>query len=152
MGFGSIWIVLALACALAVLVWAGALTRDPATREGSIWVSWWRDLIYALEPVRLRISILALHLWAKINGRTSVKAVELKERYEKVRIERRRERDIAKMSSLDAVDESNSTLDEFFNATQTNEPAYVGADPISDTLESLYETVQERRSHRVAGK
>ncbi len=59
---------------------------------------------------------------------------------------RRQARDITKMAYMDDDYMSNTTIDEFFKATQTTESAYTDVDRLSGRLEDLYDSVADRRS------
>lgn len=137
-----IWVVLALVCAIAVLVIAGRVTRGGSSEE-SMWRSWWDDLGYALRPVGLRLRIFFATIGLARSAGSN--PAQLREQLDAIHRERRRDRDIAKLASMGRSDESNSTLSEFLRATATNEPAYMDAEGLSDRLEGLYESVSSHR-------
>ena len=146
MGFVVIWIVLALVCAVVVLAGAGKAARGAQNTE-SQWRAWVSDLAFAFEPVNLRIQ----RAFAKAGKTDSARLTVIEERLAQHRSERKQNREIAAIMRVNESDSSNTSLDDFLRATATTEEAYVEAEMNSGTLESLYDTVQERRqSHKIS--
>ncbi len=148
MGFAATWIVLALVCAVFVLVIAGRTLIDPledGARPESGWRAFTADFISWIAPLGMRIEIAFL----KIGRRSGIRAKRLDElsaHLDEITRERRQIRDLAKMSDMGDSDPSNMSLEEFLQATQTSEPAYADIEPLSEKLEELYDSVQERRA------
>lgn len=139
------WVALGLVLAAVVLVLAGRMLSTGSKNE-SMWRAFVDDFSSSLKPISLRFSIWGrkfLHIF----GGSSNKIVALEKRQAHAKLERRRERDIAKMAVLDDdAHYSNSTLDEFLAATQIDESAYADLDAFSDKIEHMYDVVQERRA------
>lgn len=143
MGFAITWICLALVCAVVVLVGAGRVLADSSNE--SKWSTWFEDFVRFLAPSGLRIEIL-FHTLLNACGVKSTKLPALKAQLAQILDERRHERDIAQLASMDAHDVSNTSLDDFLRATATDEAAYVEVDALADTFENMYESVAERRA------
>ncbi len=148
MGLAATWIVLALVCAVFVLVIAGRTLIDPLdedARPESGWRAFTADFFSWLAPLGMRIEIMFLRLGRRM-GLPAKRLEDLSVRLDEIAHERRQIRDIAKMADLGDSDLSNMSLDDFLQATQTSEPAYADVEPISEKLEEFYESLQERRA------
>lgn len=140
-----IWISLALVCAAFVLVFAGRIMSSGSS-ETSKWRTFSADFNRSFEPLAIRIALLGRKLATYFGGSTE-KLELLHARKAELSLERRRERDIAKMAVInDDSHFSNSTLEEFLAATQTDDSAYAEVEVLSEKIENMYDAVQERRA------
>lgn len=150
MELATIWIGLGLVFAAIVLIAAGRVMNNDSSSD-TLWRTLMEDVSAAASPTKLRLQILGESILVKF-GKSPAGLKAKQALLAEVASERRRERDIAKMSRLDDTDYSNSTLDEFLSATATNEPAYADVDALSGKIETLYENVQEKRASARARK
>lgn len=141
MGFAVSWIIFSLVCAVAVLAISGRVVKGSNASE-TRWNTWRTDISYALRPWKLRARI-ALGTLTRHQGPSQEQA---RNELDSLQQDRRRARDITKMAYMDDDYMSNTSIEDFFSATQTTESAYADVDRLSDKLENIYETVQDRRA------
>ena len=144
MKLAAIWIALGLIFAVVVLVIAGRVMSNEKEPQ-SLWQTFMSDLTAILVPAGLQLGIIFQSVLVKL-GKSPDSLNAQRAKLTEVRSERKRERDIAKMSSLDSTDYSNLTLEEFLSATATSEPAYAEVEVLSGRIEHIYDSVQEKRA------
>ncbi len=141
MGFAVTWIVFSLVCAVGVLALSGRVVSG-STADETRWNTWRADITRALMPIVLKIQIGMY----KIAKSDQSKIEDASTKLDALKQARRQARDITKMAYMDDDYMSNTTIDEFFKATQTTESAYTDVDRLSGRLEDLYDSVADRRS------
>lgn len=149
------WLLVAVIVAVGVLVLAGILApresddRDDHDDHGSAWGSLWHDFLSGTSPLRERIDALRHRGKSPTPRGTGAPRVSVLNRQSDTGLSRGpqaavRTPVVTSAASVDGTSwfdlgpaESNTSVEEFFAATATSEPAYLDAAQLSDALNSL---------------
>ena len=140
------WLLVTVVVAVGVLLLAGVLApresddRDSHDAPGSAWGSLWNDFLSGTSPLRERIDAL------RHRGKAHSPTEPATPRVSVLNRQSRTGHTPAGASDASADEpswfdlgsaESNTSVEEFFEATATSEPAYLDAAQLSDALNSL---------------